>query len=519
MRTPSPFLRAGLVALLISPSLAPVQAAAQVVNAAALSGGSAVSAVSAAAVRAPLSIGAMPLLAPSLSINNLSATPNIVPSLAPSALSAAPAASLAVPALEAVPAARAAAVLPSHPAAADGPTPLQEPLRPGSRSAHADPRMADGDAMVHDGPRGRWLVPLSSFEEPLAPVDWNSTRSRLNHAFDGDSSAAASIGDAPVAAGLSSLSAASTLERAGAAASIAKVAPPAAAAMPKRSGMSFAVKALIAAAILLATPAIALAAPVAGPIVITAASSLSFLASIQPLAAAAGAVGGAIYGMFAARSTDGTPTSAGEVFASILRYGVMGGAGAYILLDMTQIAFLGTSAIGLQPLTSAIAIAALGRTAFQDKFTDPATTSADRVMGAFPAVAAAVGISVGVAMGALIAPALAFTIATTAMAATGVATALYAAIFKPGQSLANGPARMAKGYVLQSLMMGLALAVQSNPYLFWPFALLGSAGFALVLWTTALEIWAHRPGAPAQPLPPAPPVKTPPATPTPAPKV
>ena len=44
--------------------------------------------------------------------------------------------------------------------------------------------------------------------------------------------------------------------------------------------------------------------------------------------------------------------------------------------------------------------------------------------------------------------------------------------------------------------------------------------FGLVLWTTALEIWAHRPGAPAQPLPPAPPVKpVPPATPAPAPKV
>jgi hypothetical protein len=99
------------------------------------------------------------------------------------------------------------------------------------------------------------------------------------------------------------------------------------------------------------------------------------------------------------------------------------------------------------------------------------------------------------------------------MAATGVATALYAAIFKPGQSLVNGPARMAKGYVLQALMMGLALAVHSNPYLFWPFALLGTAGFGLVLWTTALEIWAHRPGAPAQPLPPVTPV--PPVTPAP----
>ncbi len=75
---------------------------------------------------------------------------------------------------------------------------------------------------------------------------------------------------------------------------------------------------------------------------------------------------------------------------------------------------------------------------------------------------------------------MAFTIATNAMAATGVATvALYAAIFTPGRSYANSPARMATGYVLQALMMGLALAVTS-PWLFWPFALMGAAGFGLV---------------------------------------
>jgi hypothetical protein len=202
------------------------------------------------------------------------------------------------------------------------------------------------------------------------------------------------------------------------------------------------------------------------------------------------------------------------VFSSILRYGVLGGAGAYILLDLSQIATTGVAAIGLKPLTSAIAIAALGRTAFQDKFMAPTTTSADRIMGAFPAVAAAVGISVGIGMSALVAPALplSFVLATGAMAVTGVATALYAAIFKPGQSLINGPERMAKGYVLQALMMGLALAM-TNPYLFWSFAIMGAGGFGLVLWTTALEIWAHRPGAPAQPLPPV--IQTPPVTPVP----
>lgn len=502
IRPPSSFLRAGLVAVLLSPSLAPVSAAAQAMNAAALSGGSAasVSAAAGAAVRAPLSIGAMPLQAPSPSIHNLSSIPNVVPSLAPSALSAVPAASVAVPALEAAPAASAHAVAASP----------------------AAPKLSAASPVDAPAVHGTVAAALTGVFRPdaktaAAPAA-AETETRMNVLFDGAGTRRDAGDAAPVAAAFSSLSAASVLAKSAPVAAAAKAAPPAAATVSRRAS-SFAVKALIAAAIVLATPAIALAAPVAGPVVITAAAALSYLSGIQPLAAAAGAVSGAIYGMFAARSKDGTPPSAGEVFASILRYGVMGGAGAYILLDLTQIAFVGTSAIGLQPLTSAIAIAALGRTAFQDKFTDPATTSADRVMGAFPAVAAAVGISVGVAMGALVAPALAFTVATTAMAATGVATALYAAIFKPGQSFANGPARMAKGYVLQSLMMGLALAVQSNPYLFWPFALLGSAGFALVLWTTALEIWAHRPGAPAQPLPPAPPVKTPPATPTPAPKV
>ena len=495
-RSPSPLLRTTLAVLLLSPSFASVQAAAQVVNAAAVSGASSISAVAGAAVRVPLALGAMPIQAPSLSIN-FAPTPTIVPALTPSAMKSFPAASQAAPALEAAPAAsvHAAAAVPSKEisAAAAAVIPAEAP------AVHATVAAALGGVFRADSKTS--AVPSAVTAE-----------TRMNVMFDGEETRRAIDGSAPVAAGLPSLSAASTLEKSVPAASAAvKAAVPAA--RMARTGRSLAVKALIVAALLLATPGIALAAGTAGPILATAATSLSFLASIQPIASAVGAVAGAIYGMFAARPKDGSSASSGEVFASILRYGVMGGAGAYILLDLTQIAFVGTSAIGLQPLTSAIAIAALGRTAFQDKFMDPATTGADRVMGAFPAVAAAVGISVGMAMGALVAPALAFTIATTAMAATGVATALYAAIFKPGQSLVNGPARMAKGYVLQSLMMGLALAVQSNPYLFWPFALLGSAGFGLVLWTTALEIWAHRPGAPAQPLPPVTPV--PPITPAP----
>src|SRR5208282_2857051 len=129
------------------------------------------------------------------------------------------------------------------------------------------------------------------------------------------------------------------------------------------------------------------------------------------------------------------------------------------------------------------------RTAFQDKFADPATTSADRVLGAFPAVAAAFGLSVAT-FAALAAPALTLTtVATAAMGATGVLAALYSAIFTPGRSPSDGPARMAKGFVLQALMGGLALTL-SSAWFVWPFAALGAAGFALIAWTVARELWS-----------------------------
>lgn len=483
--------------------LAPIGASAQVVTAAASGGASAVSAAAGAAVRAPMAIGSLPIQAPSLSIQSPSFAPGFSPILTPSALSAIPAASLPSAAAASPAALNAAPAA----AAADGPTPLQEPLRPGERSLNSDPRLDTGDTMVHDGPRGRWLVPLSSFERPVEPEGWSSSRSRSNRLFDGENSAAPSVGDAPVAGSERAAAPALLSKSADARSSASSRGVPAAPRAP--TAKSWAKKALLALALLVLTPAAAMAAPVGGP-VITSVTALSYLAGIQPLAAAAGAVLGAVFGMFAARSKDGGPVSAGEVFSSILRYGVLGGAGVYVLLDVTHMAFAGVASSPLQPITTAIATAALGRTAFQDKFTDPATSSADRVTGAFPAVAASVGISVATVMGLLTIPALATTLAVHAMAVTGVATAIFTAIYKPGQSPVEGPSRMAKGFVLQALMMGLALAM-TNQILFTIFAAMGVAGFGLVLWATALEIWAHRPGAPAQPLPPAPPVKKDPA--------
>ncbi|MFI5362670.1 MAG: hypothetical protein ACHQ49_11925, partial [Elusimicrobiota bacterium] len=346
----------------------------------------------------------------------------------------------------------------------------------------------------------------SDSRSAASPAD---VEARITALVDGSENRRSLDDSASVAAGLPAFSAASALGKSAPAVSAAsKAVPPAAARTNRIFTTSFAVKALLVAAVLVLLPAAGFAATAAGPFA-AAAASVSYLASIQPFISAGGALAGAVYGMIAARPKDGSAASAGEVFASVLRYGALGGAGAYILTDLTHAVFGGT--IALKPLSGAVAIAAMGRTAFQDKFTDPNTTSADRVMGAFPAAAAAVGISLAVAVTALVAPALSFKIATTAMAATGVATAFYAAVFKPHRSPPDGPALMAKGYVLQALMMGLALAV-TNPFLFWPFAALGTYGFALVLWATAREAWSLRPGAPEQALPPVPPPKTIPTT-------
>ena len=471
--------------------LVPVRASAQVVSAAASGGASAVSAAAGAA-RAPMAIGAMPLQSPALSIQSFSAAPTVAPALAPSAMTALPAASRAAAAVEAAPAASAAvpaAVQAAVPAAA---APSAAPALPG-RSAAALTGVFRADAKTAAAPSAA------------------AAEARMSVLFDGAETRRAADDSAPVAGILSSLSAASVLDKSAPAAPIERAAVPSVASRVPRPAVSFAKKALLAVALILALPGIALAAPVGGP-VITSVTALSYLAGIQPLAAAAGAVLGAVFGMFASRSKDGSPVSAGEVFSSILSYGVLGGAGVYVLLDVTHMAFAGVAASPLQPITTAIATAALGRTAFQDKFTDPATSSADRITGAFPAVAASVGISVATVMGLLAIPAAAV-LATHAMAVTGVATALFAALYKPGQSPVDGPARMAKGFVLQALMMGLALAM-TNQILFAIFAAMGVAGFGLVLWAAALELWAHRPGAPSQPLPPAPPVKKdPPASP------
>jgi hypothetical protein len=504
-RTPSPFLRSLLALALVSPGLSAVEAAAQVVTAPAGVSGSASAAAAAGAASRAIVMPSMtvPSLAPALGAMS---APSISPSFA------APVAAAAVPL--AAPAALAAA---PRQAAGDGPTPLQEPLKPGQRwspSPNGGGRVEAGEEMIHDGPRGRELVSIRSLEAPEVPEGWESARSRSARTFDGAARRRDLSDDSAPVAAPSAASAAAPLAPSASAAAPAPAAVPLASSRVKSArGLPLALKVMVVLALAL-MPGLAFAAPVvaatAGPIAATAAGSLSLLASIQPLASAAGAVAGAVYGMFASRPKDGSEASSGEMVASVLRYGALGGASVYMLFDLTNMAFVGPTVAGLQPLSAAVVTAALGRTAFQGKFSDPATSSADRIVGAFPAVAAALGISLGV-MSLAVAP-LSVTLAVGAMAVTGVATALFSSLFKLGRSPLDGPALMAKGYVLQALMTGLALAVTS-PYQFWIFAAMGTAGFGLVLWAMGRELLSFLPGratpAPTPTTPPAPPTTPP----------
>lgn len=253
-------------------------------------------------------------------------------------------------------------------------------------------------------------------------------------------------------------------------------------------GLQRAAAVLLVAGLVLALPGIAMAAAPGAATV----ASVSLLSSVHPLATAFAAVAGSVYGLIAAHKKEGGAPSSGEALASVLRYGILAGAGTYVLLGLTQGLFMGFTAETVAPLPTALATAALGQSAFQGKFTDPTSTPADRIMGAFPAIAAAVGISVGVVALSALTLSLPFTLAAGAMSVTGVASAFYAALYKPGKSSADGAAAMGRGYVLQSLMTGLALTV-TNPYLIAPFALLALWGFWNVISATSREMWGALP--------------------------
>jgi hypothetical protein len=225
-------------------------------------------------------------------------------------------------------------------------------------------------------------------------------------------------------------------------------------------------------ALLLPTVVLAAGAPVAAGVTIT-----QVLGYMNPGASIVAAAVGSLYGAFAAKGKDGKGASTGDLFGSILRYGVLAGAGVYASTDIAAMLFGATRAV-ISPLPTALATAALGQGAFQGKFADEGTSPADRIMAVFPAIAAALGLSivekavpgVGLLMG----------YALNAMTVTGVASALFAVTYDPAKSPKDGPSRMARGYVLQALMSGLALAV-GNPYLAALFAALAVWGFVDVM--------------------------------------
>ncbi|TPW19214.1 MAG: hypothetical protein FD126_2911, partial [Elusimicrobia bacterium] len=217
-----------------------------------------------------------------------------------------------------------------------------------------------------------------------------------------------------------------------------------------------------------------------------AAAAMSYA---HPLGAVVGAAVGAAYGLVVARKADGSAPGTAELLSSIIRHALIAGAGTYIAFDLAAVYLMGMSPLAMSPLPMTLATAALAQGAFQGKFAEPATTQADRILGAFPAIAAALGLNIGVFFAA---PSLLVTAAIGTMSATGLAAAIYAAVYQPGKSAGEGPTAMTRGFVLQSLMTGLALSVAS-PYLVAPFLALAAWGFWDVISTTVSAVEARLP--------------------------
>jgi hypothetical protein len=355
------------------------------------------------------------------------------------------------------------------------------PAQPSAPAAQVEAALVDQAEAITAAP-GRLAAPASGIR--------TSIRTTLRSLF----SSRRQEGDLPDASSQSAVPAQTALKpamKASAASQDVQPPSPSPVQTTRSRGFSRVATAVLIGALILALPATAFAAGVPA---LAAGTSLAWLSSIHPTASALAGVAGAVYGVVAAHRNSATPPSAGEILSAAVRYGLLSGAGTYFLLDLVKVPFLGLAAAGVNPLPAAVATAALGQSAFQGKFADPATSSADRIMSAFPAVASALGLSVGV--GALLMSAgtamLLSTLTVNAMAVTGVAAAIFAALFQPGRSSAAGPAAMAKGYVLQSLMSGLALAV-TNPYLMVPFLALAAWGFWDVVSTAGGELLALLP--------------------------
>src|SRR5262249_17270151 len=145
------------------------------------------------------------------------------------------------------------------------------------------------------------------------------------------------------------------------------------------------------AGLTLALPAMAMAATGAAAVAAPVVTTLSLVSAYQPLATAAASVLGAVYGIISAKGADGNAARTADILPSVIRSGVLAGAGAFVLLDLSQAAFMGFGALVSRPLPFGLAAAALGNSAFGAKFNDPNSTPSDRIMGAFPAIATSLG--------------------------------------------------------------------------------------------------------------------------------
>ena len=422
----------------------------------------------------------------------LSASPS--PSAAASLSALSLAAPIAAPAFSAA-APIPATALPAAPAAA-APAPAADEQAALAPASAVSPAARPEPAAARVPRATAVLKSIFARARPNAPS--------LDAVFDGRSNAGAAT------AGASAVAAASSVGR-----------PTPSRLSPSRARRAVPLAVAAAAVLLAPVPALAATAAAAASAPFTALTTASMLSALHPTATLLSAAVGVVYGLVAARRAEGGPPSSGQVFSSALRYGVIGGAGTYALMGMAQSALSGFSFAGVNPVSTALVTAALGHTAFEGKFGSATTTSADRIFSAFPAVAAAFGLNAYTIAQFVAVSSWTHALAASALSVTGLIAAFYATLFTPGRSDPNGPNQMARGFVLQSLMGGLALAL-SNPWFSLPFAALAVWGFWDVLTvgfaefrSALVSLWASLFAPKTPPAPPAPaaPADGPPAPP------
>jgi hypothetical protein len=503
--TLSTFLRASLSLALIvlSPGLAPLEAAAQSVSAAVEAR------VSGAPAFAPASpVGVSPIgnvsvslsLAPALSAPStplvgaaaapqapVAAAAGLARAAAPAAVSAAvPAAAAAHPVSAAAAEERPAAepVDAEHPAAA--PADAEHAAAPVPAPAPADAERAaaatheDGAAVLRADPAER-LDPAPSAAAPSARTGWGF--GRLARLFDGLRSRRSAAPEPVVDPAAASVAAAATPET---------PAPsglsPAASAAPRRAAPSVpsprSPRVRTAAAVVLGLAATAVAFHFLPFASFQSPAVVSFLHSSFKTAMIASAVVGALSAVPGRRSERG---GALKTARAAVGGAASGTAKAFVAFNVAQMAFNGLSVIGLNPLLTAIAAAVLARTALA-RLGDPTLSRGARVKAAIPAVVAAALLAAQSVLTLSVGSAPAV-VAAIWLAISSLAALAQAASYAPSASNRRAFGRLSFGLMLQALMLGGVLAVIA-PSIAWWFVGAGGAGFLLTFYTALREVWS-----------------------------